>query len=75
MAIVFVGIDLAKNVFAVHRVNPAGKSELVRPSVPRAKLHEMIAPLPPADGLGHAVDRGVRPKPERQALGDPTERS
>jgi len=47
MAIVFVGIDLAKNVFAVHGVNPAGKSELVRPSVPRAKLHEMIATLPP----------------------------
>jgi transposase len=47
MAIVFVGIDLAKNGFAVHGVNPAGKPELVRPSVPRAKLHEMIAALPP----------------------------
>ena len=47
MTIVFVGIDLAKNVFAVHGVNPAGKPELVRPSVPRAKLHEMIAALPP----------------------------
>jgi transposase len=47
MAIVFVGIDLAKNVFAVHRVNPTGKPERVRPSVPRAKLHEMIAALPP----------------------------
>jgi transposase len=34
MAIVFVGIDLAKNGFAVHGVNPAGKPELVRPSVP-----------------------------------------
>jgi transposase len=47
MAIVFVGIDLAKNGFAVHGVNPAGKPERVRPSVPRAKLHEMIAALPP----------------------------
>jgi hypothetical protein len=47
MAIVFVGIDLAKNMFAVHGVNPAGKPERVRPSVPRAKLHEMIAALPP----------------------------
>lgn len=47
MAIVFVSIDLAKNVFAVHGVNPAGKPERVRPSVPRAKLHEMIAALPP----------------------------
>ena len=35
MAIVFVGIDLAKNVFAVHGVNAFGKPELVRPNVPR----------------------------------------
>ena len=47
MAIVFAGIDLAKIVFAVHGVNPAGKPELVRPSVPRAKLHEMTVALPP----------------------------
>jgi transposase len=47
MAIVFVGIDLAKNVFAVHGVNEAGKAELVRPTVPRAKLHELIAALAP----------------------------
>lgn len=32
MAIVTVGIDLAKNVFAVHGVNEAGKPELLRPS-------------------------------------------
>lgn len=47
MAILYVGIDLAKNVFAVHAVNEAGKPELVRPSVPRARLHELIASLPP----------------------------
>jgi transposase len=47
MAILYVGIDLAKNVFAVHAVNEAGKPELVRPSVPRARLHELIAALPP----------------------------
>lgn len=47
MAIVFVGIDLAKNVFAVHGVNEAGKAELVRPNVARAKLGELIAALPP----------------------------
>jgi transposase len=47
MAIVYVGIDLAKNVFAVHGVDEAGKPALVRPSVPRAKLHELIAALPP----------------------------
>ena len=43
MAIVYVGIDLAKNVFAVHGVDEHGKSDLVRPSVPRAKLHELMA--------------------------------
>jgi hypothetical protein len=47
MAIVFVGIELAKNVFAVHGVNELGKPELVRPAVPRARLHELIAKLPP----------------------------
>lgn len=47
MTILTVGIDLAKNVFAVHSVNEAGKAELVRPTVPRDKLHELIAALPP----------------------------
>ena len=47
MAIVTVGIDLAKNVFAVHGVNGSGKAELVRPEVPRAKLLELIANLAP----------------------------
>jgi transposase len=47
MAILFVGIDLAKNVFAVHGVNEAGRPELVRPSVPRAKLLELMATLAP----------------------------
>ena len=47
MAILYVGVDLAKNVFAVHGVNESGKPELVRPSVARAKLHELIAGLPP----------------------------
>jgi transposase len=47
MAIVYVGIDLAKNVFAVHAVDEHGKPALVRPAVARAKLHELIASLPP----------------------------
>ena len=47
MAIVTVGIDLAKNVFVVHGVGESGKPELVRPEVPRAKLLELIAGLPP----------------------------
>lgn len=47
MAIVFVGIDLAKNVFALHGVDEHGKPVLVRPSVARAKLHELVASLLP----------------------------
>ena len=47
MAIVTVGIDLAKNVFAVHGVDETGKPVLVRPAVKRAALPELIAKLPP----------------------------
>jgi len=47
MGIVYVGVDLAKNVFAVHGVDEAGRPALVRPAVPRARLHELIASLPP----------------------------
>jgi transposase len=47
MAILFVGIDLAKNVFAMHGVDEHGKAVLVRPSVPRARLHQLVAALPP----------------------------
>ena len=38
MSIVTVGIDLAKNVFAVHGINEAGKPALIKPSVARGKL-------------------------------------
>lgn len=47
MAIVYLGIDLAKSVFALHGVDGAGKPALVRPSVARAKLEEVVAALPP----------------------------
>jgi transposase len=47
MSIVTIGIDLAKNIFAVHGVDEAGKAVLVRPKVPRDKLLELIASLPP----------------------------
>jgi transposase len=47
MAILFVGIDLAKSVFAVHAVDDGAKPALVEPKVPRAKLLEMVAALPP----------------------------
>lgn len=45
--IVTIGIDLAKNVFAVHGIDATGKPVLVRPNVPRAKLLELMASLPP----------------------------
>ena len=47
MTILYVGIDLAKTIFAVHAINEAGKPELVRPNVARAKLLELIVSLPP----------------------------
>jgi transposase len=47
MAIVTLGIDLAKNVFALHGVDAAGRAALVHPSVPRARLLELVASLPP----------------------------
>jgi transposase len=47
MAIVTLGIDLAKNVFALHGVDATGKPALVRPSVARGRLLETVAALPP----------------------------
>ncbi len=47
MSIITVGIDLAKNVFAVHGVDDHGKPVLVKPKVARDKLAERIAQLPP----------------------------
>ena len=47
MHIVTLGIDLAKNVFALRGVDAAGKPVLARPSVARAKLAEVVASLLP----------------------------
>lgn len=47
MIIVTVGIDLVKNVFAVHGADATGKPVLLKPSVPRANLAALIASLPP----------------------------
>lgn len=47
MNIITVGIDLAKNVFAVHGVDDIGKPALVKPKVSRADLLPLIAQLPP----------------------------
>ena len=47
MVIIATGIDLAKNVFAVHGVNFGGAVEMRQPKVGRAKLNALIAALPP----------------------------
>ena len=47
MSIVMLGIDLAKNVFALHGLNEAGRVEFKRPTLARAKLLETVAALPP----------------------------
>jgi len=61
MAILYVGIDLAKNVFAVHGVDEHGKLALVRPKITRDKLHDWHGSL-----LGHpprgAAVRGSGPR-------------
>ena len=47
MSIIVIGIDLAKNIFAVHGINHDGKAELVKPRVNREQLLPLIANLPP----------------------------
>jgi hypothetical protein len=41
MTTIVMGIDLAKNVFAVHGVDEVGRASLVRPSVKRADLRRL----------------------------------
>jgi hypothetical protein len=48
MPIVYVGIDLAKHVFALHGVDEGGRAALVRPSTRRHQLMEVVANLPPS---------------------------
>ncbi|CAB3775361.1 hypothetical protein LMG29542_08743 [Paraburkholderia humisilvae] len=47
MPIVTVGIDLARNVFAIHGVDESGKVVLRKPRVMRDQLVAVIAQLPP----------------------------
>jgi len=42
-----IGIDLAKNVFALHAINRYGNSVLVKPQVRRDQLLDVLAQLPP----------------------------
>ena len=56
-SIVTVGIDLAKNVFALHCVDEAGNPAQVRPEVPRAKPLERLDQLPPGPRVCQAGPR------------------
>jgi transposase len=47
MTIVAVGVDLAKNVFAVHGIDETGKVVLLKPRVKRADLMPLLKSLPP----------------------------
>jgi transposase len=58
MSIVAVGIDLAKNVCAVHGVDDNGKYALVKPKVARGDLLALIAQLPPCL-IGRAACSGA----------------
>ena len=57
MSIITVGIDLAKNVFAVPGVDDTGKPELDRPKVPRVGLLPLIAQFPLSDWHGSLLRR------------------
>ena len=47
MTIITIGINFAKNIFAVQGVNQGGHAELVKPKVSRDQLLSLIAHLPP----------------------------
>ena len=57
MSIITIGIDLAKNIFAVHGVNENGHAELVKLKVARDQLSPLIATCPRADRLAPAPER------------------
>ena len=46
MSIMTIGIDLAKNVFAVHGVDETGKAVLVKPKIARDQLLPLMANTP-----------------------------
>lgn len=66
MSIVFVGIDLAKNVFALHGVNELGKPVLIQPKVARASLMDATAQPTGRDATGCYSSYGSKASsPER----------
>ena len=47
MSIITLGIDLAKQVFALHGVDVHGQAVLVKPRVSRDQLAQLVSTLPP----------------------------
>ena len=47
MNIVTLGIDLAKNIFALHGVDQTGRAVLMKPRVARDQLLSLVASVPP----------------------------
>ena len=64
-----MGIDLAKNVFALHAINKFGKPVLVKPQVRREQLLEILAQLPPCIVGMEACSGAHHWVREMQALG------
>jgi hypothetical protein len=60
MAIVAVGVDLAKNVFAVHSIDETGKVVLLKPKVKRAELMPLLRLLRYPAHLGTGLCRPER---------------
>lgn len=58
MAVITVGTDLAKNIFAVHGVDKNGNAVLVKPKFSRPALPGIIANLPPCT-IGMEVYSGA----------------
>jgi hypothetical protein len=74
MSIVTIGIDLAKNVFAVHGVDEAGKPILIKPRVSRATaLVQMIrqAEIFPIDMDTLSIEQDGIPGSERSGIFKP----
>jgi hypothetical protein len=59
MTIIAIGIDLAKNVFAVHGVDEMGKVPLLKPKVNRADLLSLLKSLGNAS-FWHQIVQRVR---------------
>ncbi len=71
MVIVFVGVDLAKNVFALQGGDEAGKAALVSPAVRRVQLLVAVAELASLNTT-HDLSPGISPT---RAFDDASHRS